>query len=117
LVVYEDPVTTPRRLAELAAALAPLAPDVGEDRIAGLLAAEPEVHQPRDAAHTVRAAVRGLNGSVASLTGGTDLAVLVPAGVTALGVGALVLDERVLLPEWYTLFWFAFGTYVALNAV
>jgi hypothetical protein len=115
LVVYDDSATTSRRIAELAAALAPLAPDVTEDRIAELLAAEPEAHRPRDATHTLRAAMTGFNGSVASLTGGTDLAVLVPAGLTALGVGALVFGERVLLPEWYTLFWFAFGTFVALN--
>lgn len=43
-------------------------------------------------------------------------ALWVPAGLTALGAGALLFAEQVHLPEWYTFFWFAFGTWVALNA-
>jgi hypothetical protein len=117
LVEYEDGATTSRRLAELAGALAPLAPELDEDGIVDLLAAEPrDASHSMNAAGAVRAAMSGLNGGVAAVTGGTDLAVLVPAGLTALGAGALLFGEQVLLPEWYTLFWFAFGTWVALNA-
>jgi hypothetical protein len=116
LVEYEDGTTTSRRLAELAAAVAPLAPDMGAERIAELMAVGPQWKEPMQASETVRAAMSSLNGGVATLTGGPDLAFLVPAGLTAFGVGALLLGEGVLLPEWYTFLWFAFGTWVALNA-
>jgi hypothetical protein len=117
LVVYDDGTTTARRLAELAAALSPLVPDVPEDHLKELLAAGPGIaHQATDAAGTIRAAMSGLNGGVATLSGGVDLAVLVPVGLAALGVGSLLLAESAVLPEWYTFLWFAFGTWVALNA-
>jgi hypothetical protein len=32
-----------------------------------------------------------------------------------LGVGGLLLGGTPVLPEWHTFFWFAFGTFIALN--
>jgi hypothetical protein len=33
-----------------------------------------------------------------------------------MGLGGLAFASELVLPEWYTLLWFAFGTFVALNA-
>jgi hypothetical protein len=103
------------RIEELARALAPFVPGLDERRITQLVAAGPDLGQPRDPSGAVRAALGGVNARIASLTGGTDLAVIVPLGLAAFGAGALVFGGGVILPEWYTLLWFAFGTFVALN--
>lgn len=47
--------------------------------------------------------------------GGADLKVLVPVTLFLLGVGRLLFAKKVPFPTWYDLFWFAFGTFIALN--
>jgi len=35
--------------------------------------------------------------------------------LVALGVRGVLAAERLIFPQWYDYFWFAFGTYHALN--
>ena len=57
-----------------------------------------------------------LNQRVAGVTGGFDLAVLVPALLVLLGLRGLVAGDSVRTPTWYDFLWFGFGTFVMLNA-
>jgi len=56
-----------------------------------------------------------LNSGVGSATNGVDLRVLLPLGLVFLGFRSLIVSERLVVPAWYDFFWFAFGTYLALN--
>ena len=56
-----------------------------------------------------------LNSGVGGATGGVDLKVLLPLGLVFLGFRSLIFSERLAVPAWYDFFWFAFGTYLALN--
>ncbi len=46
---------------------------------------------------------------------GKNWRLLVPFALVALGVRGVVAAERLIFPQWYDYFWFAFGTYYALN--
>lgn len=69
----------------------------------------------RPAAETVAEFFRDVNRQVGQATGGADLKVLVPGVLVALGLGGLLLAERVRPPRWYDFLWFAFGTFMMLN--
>ena len=64
----------------------------------------------------IHAADELLNVSVQNLTGRFDAKTLVPAILCILGLRSLLVAEVVCPPKWYEYFWFAFGTYVALNS-
>jgi Heavy metal associated domain 2 len=57
-----------------------------------------------------------LNDDVARLTGGAaDLRTLVPLMLFGFGLRDLLFSEKLTPPTWYNYFWFAFGTFNALN--
>jgi hypothetical protein len=60
---------------------------------------------------------RELNRRVAARAGGLDLTVFLPLALFALGVRGLLGSERekLAVPTWYDLLWFAFGTFLMLN--
>lgn len=60
-------------------------------------------------------AITAINHTIARLTGGLDLRLLLPLGLFFLGVRSLMKAEKIPLPSWYDYFWFAFSTFVMLN--
>ena len=56
-----------------------------------------------------------VEGTVEPLTPGAGLRTLLPVSLALLGVARLVSSEKVALPSWYELLWFAFGLFTALN--
>lgn len=54
-------------------------------------------------------------GAAQPTSGLGDLRILIPLTLCFLGVRSLLLTEQLPFPGWYDYFWFAFGTYVALN--
>jgi len=46
---------------------------------------------------------------------GENWRLLVPFGLLVLGVRGLLAAETLVFPQWYDYFWFAFGSYHALN--
>jgi hypothetical protein len=58
-----------------------------------------------------------INAGVAQTTSGLgDLRLFIPLTLCFLGFRSLLLTEQLTFPSWYDYLWFAFGTYVALNA-
>ncbi len=58
-----------------------------------------------------------VNTGVTQITGGWgELRTLVPLMLAFLGLRSLLFTENLLFPTWYDYLWFAFGTYVVLNA-
>jgi hypothetical protein len=62
-------------------------------------------------AGSVSAFFRRLNAQSRRMTGGLDFRILVPLILLSLGIRDLILTRRITTPPWYTLFWYAFGTY------
>jgi hypothetical protein len=62
-------------------------------------------------AASVAAFFERLNALVRRVTGVVDLRLLVPLVLIAWGIRELIVSERISRPAWYTLFWYAFGTY------
>jgi Heavy metal associated domain 2 len=56
-----------------------------------------------------------LNHEVGKSTGGLDLRLLLPLILFFFGVRGLLVAEKVTVPAWYDLLWFAFGTFFMLN--
>ena len=56
-----------------------------------------------------------LDKRIRAAIGGIDLNVFVPMLLFLLGVRSLLVAKKIVLPAWYDLFWFSFGTYVALS--
>jgi Heavy metal associated domain 2 len=56
-----------------------------------------------------------LNEAVSSVTGGTDLKLLVPLLLVLLGVRGFLTAERMAVPRWYDFLWFGFGAFIMLN--
>jgi hypothetical protein len=52
-----------------------------------------------------------LNAQLRRLTGSLDFRIVVPLVLISLGIRDLILTRRITTPPWYTLFWYAFGTY------
>jgi hypothetical protein len=64
----------------------------------------------------VTAFFRSLDASVAQATGHWgDLRSLVPLTLFLLGLRSLLVAEKVVFPNWYDFFWFAFSTFIVLN--
>jgi hypothetical protein len=67
-------------------------------------------------ANRVSAFLGALDARVEQAAGGSvDLRFLVPLSLVLLGIARLVMAKRVPFPAWYDFFWFAFGTFIALN--
>ena len=56
-----------------------------------------------------------LNQEVGKSTGGLDLRLLLPLILFFFGIRGLLVAEKVTIPAWYDLLWFAFGTFFMLN--
>ncbi len=93
-------------------ALADATPGLCPDAWAGEAANQPQGNAAVVA--EVTALFRTLNEKVARATGGIDLRVLVPYGLVVFGLRELLSGTRA-RPPWYTLFWYAFGTYSRFN--
>jgi hypothetical protein len=66
-------------------------------------------------AERLAAAFGGLNARVRDSTGGVDLKLLLPLTLFLLGLRELLAAGKGVLPTWYDLLWFAFGTFFMLN--
>ena len=72
---------------------------------------------PGDLESGVGAWFSSVQAGVAQTTSGLgDLRTLIPLTLCFLGFRSLLLTEPLTFPSWYDYLWFAFGTYVALNA-
>jgi len=107
------------RVESLASTVAPIVPELGTSELARRLRERPTADATGIAidGQSVHALFQSANEAVVAATGGPDLNVLVPVALAALGIGGFLAAENVTLPHWYEFFWFAFGTFIALNAV
>ena len=72
---------------------------------------------PGELGSGVGALFSSINAGVAQTTSGLgDLRLFIPLTLCFLGFRSLLLTEQLIFPSWYDYLWFAFGTYVALNA-
>jgi hypothetical protein len=118
LVLYRvEHIATPDSLRMLSEALTPMFPglDVTSLQAAGVPESNGSSHAP------LPSGIAGLLGSVNTgvrrATGGVDLKLLVPLALFALGIRSLLVSDRLAFPVWYDFFWFAFGTFLALNPI
>jgi hypothetical protein len=117
LVLYEArEVDQLDSLISLAAAMAPLFPEIDLSQVHTLL--DPSMNGTdgsSSAAEGVAAIFGGLNQKVLESTGTVDLKFLLPLGLFLLGLRGLLVAEKLAFPAWYDLLWFAFGTFFMLN--
>src|SRR5262245_52399621 len=72
---------------------------------------------PTALGNNITAFFDNVNTNVTQITGGWgELRTLVPLTLALLGLRSLLFTENVLFPAWYDYVWFAFGTFVVLNA-
>jgi hypothetical protein len=118
LVLYEVGSQVPRAAwRRLSDALTPLVPGLDvedlEARLARGAGGESSPAPPLDG--HVSGLFGTLNASLSRVTGGVDLALLVPLALLFLGIRELLVSDKVRSPAWYDFLWFAFGTFIALN--
>jgi len=87
----------------------------GEDVRRWLVPPVDEISAEWDIAQLLLSRLGAVNRLVKDLTGGLDLRTLVPLALFFLGVRSLAVSKKPLPPDWHTLFWFAFATFIALN--
>jgi len=87
----------------------------GQDIRRWLVPPVDEVSATWDFTQLLMARLGRLNKTLGDMTGGMDLRVLVPIALFAMGIRSLMLSKKPALPDWHTLLWFAFGTFIALN--
>jgi Heavy metal associated domain 2 len=102
-------------LFSLAACLSPLFPDLDFSRLEGWLTSENADGNAPPLAERLASFFGGLNAKVSETTGGVDLKFLLPLALFLLGVRAVLVAGKGVLPTWYDLLWFAFGTFFMLN--
>jgi hypothetical protein len=102
-------------LLSLAASLSPLFPDLDLSGLEDWLTSENVDGNAPPVAERLASLVGGLNAKVSETTGGVDLKFLLPLALFLLGVRAVAVAGKGVLPTWYDLLWFAFGTFFMLN--
>lgn len=102
----------------LSEVLTPLFPTLDAEQIQARLSRPPNGSRSQDSSSLdkrISVFLGNLNVSVGSVTGGTDLKVLLPVVLFCLGIRGLLASEKLPFPAWYDFLWFAFGTFLALN--
>jgi hypothetical protein len=64
---------------------------------------------------SLKQSLTAINTRLAGLTGGFDLALLVPSTLLLLSLRSLLTTEHRPFPSWYDYLWFAFSTFFMLN--
>jgi hypothetical protein len=116
LILYDRTAFEPLdSLLSLAACLSPLFPDLDFNRLEDWLTSENADGNALSLAERLASFFGGLNAKVSETTGGVDLKFLLPLALFLLGVRAVSVSGKGVLPTWYDLLWFAFGTFFMLN--
>jgi hypothetical protein len=102
-------------LLSLATCLSPLFPDLEFSELEDWLTSVNGDGNATPLAERLVTLFGSLNTKVGETTGGIDLKLLLPLTLFLLGMRGVLVAGKGVVPTWYDLLWFAFGTFFMLN--